>query len=466
MQTEIDWDSLLEGIEDGTVLPVVGWGVTTYGDNDELLGPRLAVALAKKLNVDAAKLPVGFNLTDVMTRHLIDGGDREDPYKRLHRVWKDEALQPGETLRRLASVTGFKLIISMTPDTLLKRAIDQVRYDNRDVTRATQFSPKAPDGKYDTPGRLKELCQQPETNVYQILGQVAQTVDAYVLWDDDLLEFVIQLHELVKGGSLPNFSKDLADQSVEILAIGVSYSDWLMRFFLRVIRQNPLTRSEQAKTHLVRSLDAVAPDNLVMYFGRIARKISVLDAQPREFVRELAERWEQRHPQTAIEPAEPWPPLPEEMKSGAIFISYMREDEKAVRKIVSALNAAGCDVWLDLVDLKAGMNYDIRIEDYVRNRCSVFISVISDTTERTAESYALKERTWASSRMAGIAELERDRFYIPIIIDELDPGTIRHEPLAFRGVHRQKFPGGLVDNEFCKRIRLLQQEWLHRNSGK
>jgi len=460
-----DWDKLLDRIDEGNLLPIIGWGVTTFGENDALLTPWLAGELAKKLRVSLDGLPHEFTLSDVITRYLMSGNERDDVYGAVHKILKDAKLVPGETLKQLASVTGLKLLLSMTPDSLLKQAIDSVKYGGHDATTTCQFSPKL--AKYDTPGRLQDLHSRPESTVCHILGKSGTAVEGFVTWDDDLLEFVLKLNECLGPDLMPNLSKDLEDKSVVILALGVSYSDWLMRFFLRVIRQKSLTSPDLGITRLVEASDPLKPENVVMFFGRVARKVIVFDLPPKEFVRELAARWTTRHP-PAEQPAEfvAISTVADEMRPGAVFISYMREDEAAVRQIVSRLQAAGCDVWLDLDRLKSGMNFNIRIEEYIRSKCSLFVSVISGRTEKQAESYAQRERIWASNRATGIADAERDKFYHPVIVDDdLDPGQIRMEPTAFNAVHRPRYIGGNVDNDFCQRIHSLQLEWLNRHKA-
>jgi len=458
-----DWDKLLDRIDEGNLLPIIGWGVMTFGENDEPLAPWLAGELAKKLKVSLDGPRLEHTLNDVVTRYLMSGNERDDVYGAVHKILKDAKLSPGETLKQLASVTGLKLLLSMTPDSLLKQAIDSVRYGGQDAASTCQFSPKL--AKYDTPGRLQDLYLRPESTICHILGKSGTAVDGFVTWDDDLLEFVLKLNECLGPDLMPNLSKDLQDKSVVILAIGVSYSDWLMRFFLRVIRQKPLTSPDLGITRLVESSDSLKPENVVMFFGRVARKVTVFDLPPKDFVRELAARWTRRHP-----PAEQSEKLvaistvADEMNPGAVFISYMREDEAAVRQTVSRLQAAGCDVWLDLDRLKSGMNFNIRIEEYIRMKCSLFVSVISGCTEKHAESYAQRERNWASHRADGISDAERDKFYHPIIVDDgLDPGQIRNEPMTFNAVHRPRYIGGKVDDDFCQRIRNLQLEWLNRH---
>lgn len=456
------WDELLDLIADGHVLPLVGWGVTTFGDDDSLLMPWLAGRLAERLRVAEASLPAGFSINDVVTRYVTGGEPRDKAYKELHRVLRAESLEPGPSLRQLASVTGLRLLVSMTPDSLLSQALNAVRHGGREVTQVCEFSPKSE--TRDTPGRLRDLSRRSESTVFHILGRAANVVDGFVIWDEDLLEFILELNNHLGPALMPNLSKDLEDRNVQILAIGVSFSDWLMRFFLRVIRKARLTEREQADTWLVDAPDNRPADNVVMFFGTVATRIKVFDMPPREFVRELARRWQERHPPAEDSTASPAiAPFPTEMTPGAIFVSYVREDEPAVRNLVSRLQSAGCDVWLDLERLQSGMSFDHRIEDYIKRRCSLFISVVSHQTEAQSECYAHLERNWAAERARRISDADRDLFYHPVVTDQIDPGSVRREPYAFSGVHRPVYISGQVDDDFCQRLRGLQQNWLGRN---
>ncbi len=290
-----------------------------------------------------------------------------------------------------------------------------------------------------------------------MLGLASRELDSCVVWDEDLLEFLLALNKSFRDNQLPNLFAALEpEKNVELLAIGVSYSDWLLRFFMRVMRQTRLT-DDQSNNHLVPS-EVVDPQNLVLYCGGPAGSVRVLNLATQEFVRQLLSRWRSRHPEPPAASATPQLTIADEMPAGAIFVSYMREDEMAVRKMVARLQASGCDVWLDLKQLKSGMNFDQRIKDYIYGRCALSISVISRETERNAEGYVHRERQWARERCEGIAEAERDRFYHPLLIDDLDPGGIRNEPRLFAAVHRPKFLNGAVDDDFCQRMRRLQQE--------
>jgi hypothetical protein len=276
-----------------------------------------------------------------------------------------------------------------------------------------------------------------------------------VIWDEDLLEFLLELNSSLARGQLSKLCRDLQpDRNVELLAIGVSFSDWVMRFFLRVMRQTRLT-DEQPVTRLVES-GGVDPGNLVFLCGRNANGLQLFDMAPGEFARELAARWRGRHPEE-VAPAASAIVVPSELPDCAIFVSYMREDQAAVARLVSQLQSSGCEVWLDTERLKSGMNFDLRIERYIARQRIFFVSVISEQTESSSNAYAHKERAWAAERALSIPEVDREEFYFPIIIsDSVDPGRVQKEPRIFAGLHRERASGGAVSAGFCQRLKMLQ----------
>src|SRR5690349_18442157 len=45
-----------------------------------------------------------------------------------------------------------------------------------------------------------------------------------------------------------------------------------------------------------------------------------------------------------------------------IFVSYSRDDEAFVKRLVADLRAAGVDIWLDQYDISPGQRWDMAIE--------------------------------------------------------------------------------------------------------
>ena len=121
MDTNLDedfWEDLLTLIEDGKVIPVIGSGVVTRGDNGQPLYPWLAQRLAESLGLPPSALPPKPDLNAVATAHLLNRGSSNLLYRRLARILRDECPAPGAPLLDLASVSACNLFLTTTCDPL------------------------------------------------------------------------------------------------------------------------------------------------------------------------------------------------------------------------------------------------------------------------------------------------------------------------------------------------------------
>jgi hypothetical protein len=321
------------------------------------------------------------------------------------------------------------------------------RFGGNPLTRVCAYSPEAE--TKDLPGRAASLSG---TTVYHILGKVSQVGD-YVAWEEDMLEFVCGLHQHMPV--MPNLSRDFADSKLRFLMIGLHFDDWLVRFFARVVRQCRLSSGMDRIDYLAEQPHELSK-NLVMFFGSVVRNVQVIPCDPHEFVAELYQRWQDRHPSIADVIAsessgdQPFPP-------GAIFISYAREDEAAARQLKEGLELVGCRVWYDRERLQTGMDFHNRLEDSIKRDCGLFVSVISHATEGQREAYFHLEWNWAAQRAERYPDQIRGEFYHPVIVDDLTHEEVLHEPRLFATCQRSRLPGGVVNEEFGRRLFSLQQ---------
>lgn len=441
------WEDLLIFIEEGKVIPVIGESVVTFGDDDRNLYEWLAKRLAEKLQVPPGQLPDDPTLNDVVCRHLLNGGARNVIYTRLQRILRDECPAPGKTLRELASISAFNLFLTTTFDPLLENALNAERYGGQGLTQRLSFFPEAADK--DLPARKSGLSH---ATVYHLLGYVSPSPE-YVVWEEDALEFMCALHQHLPV--MEKLARDLKEHG--LLVLGLNFSDWLVRFFLRITKQSRLSESRANTEVLAVGPDGAVPESMVLFFGGVSRNIQVIAGDPAEFVAELGRRWRERHPPAEGTPSEFVLPPELEMPSGAIFLSYAREDEDAARRLKAGLERHGCTVWYDRERLKPGANWHNHLQEEVQGRCSLFLSVISRTTESAPAGYFHQERNWASEWQAMFSEGEE--FYIPVVIDD-SPLATKREPRSFRNVQATSLPGGEVTEEFGRHLRALQQKRL------
>jgi hypothetical protein len=449
--TDDSWEDLLDFIEQGKVIPVIGEHVVTFGEGNEPFYSWLARELATRLGVNDSRLTDKPTLNDVTREHLLVAGERNAIYTRLSRILREPRLVPGLALRDLASIAAFNLYLTTTFDPLLERALNVVRFGGAETTRTQAFFPGA--ANKDLPARRTELAG---VTVYHVLGKVSVAAGEFVAWEEDLLDFLCELPRHLSTDVMKHLGNDL--KSHALLLVGLNFSDWVTRIFLRVSRQDPLSRVTLA-SWLAEGPPEAVPRSMVMFFGRVNRSIKVIECDPAAFASELARRWREHHPSPVDSTGFDAATGPQ----GLAFISYAREDEVAARRLADGLKTHGCDVYFDRERLGAGINFHFQLEDQVRKYCGLFLSVISPTTEgAVGENYFRRERYWASQRAEGYSDAERGEFYLPVLIHAIPPAELRQEPRIFSGCQWNCLPGGVLTAEFGQRVAELQRKYLRR----
>lgn len=495
--TETFWDDLLAAIGERRVIPVIGQGLVRT-ESGELLSTWLANALKDKLGVSNDRLSNSPDLNEVVCAHILHGrgGVRslKAVYSRVKQLLANMPPCSTEPLAQIARIPQFDVILSTTFDDLLLMEMDQVRHGGNPKTRRVAFYPRArerPQMSYGQSGqsvdsgehddlRQKDLprakSMEPriplEPVVYQLLGQ-ASTQPNYALWDEDLIEFILALHQQLPD--LTNLARSLQDN--HLLLLGCRFSDWAVRFFLRVAKQGRLSGISDigAAPHYIAdwhceddtSCSVKAADHVVLYLDSLEGNVEIVRCDPIEFVGELSRRCAEAfgtpRVATVSQDTYPWPS--HDMPIGSIFISYAREDLDAVKLLKAGLESAGCDIWFDLERLRAGDAWENVLEDQVRRRCAVFLSVISATTE-SKKGYYHTEREWAADEAKKYGA-EKSKFYVPIVIDSTSVGgLVMEQRLVIRDrIQVEKVPGGAVSEAFARRLLELQRE-AHQRSGR
>jgi hypothetical protein len=439
------WDNLLDYIQDRTVIPVIGPELVTVreDDRDVPLYRWIAQRLAGDLNLPTSELPEGFGLNDVVSMHLRRRGEREELYARIHRMLRNAALKPSESLRTLAGIPGFDLYISLTFDSLLADAIgdaQQIAY--------------SPNTVRDLPCPKAEL-RQPV--VFHLLGRASASPD-YAICDDDLLEF---LHAMQDKQRQP---KTLFDElrGNHLLILGCSFGDWLARFFLRTARNLELSQKRRRWDVLVG--DHIAHDaRLVRFLESFSPDTRVVSLSAAKFVTELAARWQAAHPAAAqsTEPAVAVTAMGgRNIPRGAIFVSYTSEDLEAASRLAEGLRAAGLEVWFDKDALQMGDDWARSIRRGLE-RCSLFLPVISRQTlsEENRRRYFWREWNDADDFARGMAPGEA--YIVPVVIDDT---RIDHAPLpdSFKRAQGTSLPDGKVTPDAAQLLVQLVRDFHRR----
>lgn len=461
---ELLWDNLLDLIEEGCVIPVVGANLLAHRVDGEVLGfqERLAHSLAKRLRLAQIDTPTRQDptLNDVVCAYLAQGGRLSDVYPTLKRITEQEekALPIPESLLQLAEVSPLKLFVTTTFDGYLKRAIDQVRYRGENRTRTLAYSPRGTSHE-EAQDLDRPLAALEEPVVYHLLGRLSAIPHEYAVSDEDVLEFIYSLQARERRPK--SLFQELTTARHQLLILGCSFPGWLARFFIRIAKGQPL--SEANKADLIVDHVVAEDSPLVLFLRYFSEGTRVFPLDASDFVAELHRRWLGRQVATTPEPVatEVRVPTPAAMASGAVFISYASEDGGPARAISNALVDAGIDVWFDKSALQGGDEFERVIRRHIQ-RASLFVPILSKHT------CAFEKRFfWREWRLAtDVAEMVPPgrAFIVPVAIDNISPDTEALESL-FGGYHWIRLPEGQPTPEFLHHIRGLFRHYQKLESG-
>lgn len=441
--TDDVWEDLLAYIEEQRVIPIVGPDLlrVRVGDTECALYVWLAQRLAERLGLASDALSAASSLNNVVCEFLKRRGRREDVYPKLRAILRNTQFTLPESLLQLAGMTDFNLYITITFDSLLEQAINEVRHQGEACTEVLAY---APNRVVDLPCEKERL---PRVTIYHLLGRVSAS-PSYAVSDEDVLEFVCALQS-------ENFCPEKLFSELEnnhLLVLGCGFPDWLERFFLRMAKRHRLS-DPRDYVEIVSDSSAQRDPNLVLFLQQVSSRTKVYrGADTTAFVAELWKRWSDRHiASTPVGGLQRFLPPAREMPDHAIFISYAREDLPSVKELKAGLDAAGLTTWFDMDRLEGGDDYDRKIRQNI-NRCAFFIPIISRAIQRRVEGYFRREWNYAVERTKGMAE--GAVFILPIVIDDT-PETGALVPDRMMVAHWTRLAGGRPTQEFINRLQEL-----------
>jgi hypothetical protein len=445
---EYVFEDLIEFIEDGSVIPVVGEELLEVRDGDAMipLYGYLARRLAERLEISIDALPAPATLDAVVRHYLSTGGAPQEVYPKLRPILHQARLEPPQALLQLAAMDRFNLFVSLTLDSLLARAIDMVRFAGDSRTAELAYSPRNP---ADLPAPKDEL-RQPV--VYHLFGKASPHPD-YVLTEEDMLEF---LHSMQSARVVDHLFDALRDN--HLLFLGCNLSGWAIRLLLRIARGRSLSYPRIVMETLVG--EGLHNDReLSSFLQQFSPRTKIISASAARFVAELAARIQARAKPMASLPEPRASPSEAKMTDGSIFISYAHEDYSAACRLRDFLEEeAGIDVWLDARHLEAGDDWGHQIRRNIKS-CSYFMPLISAASRHRQVGYFLREWSLAAERAMDFAESVP--FIIPVVIDDT-PEDAESVPERFRRTQWTRLPGGVGNEDFRRRIIALVRDYRRR----
>lgn len=456
--TESQWEELLERIENRTIIPVIGQGLYWVKDEqgkDVLLYDHLAEKLAET---------VGYTLPQESHHKFAKAAlqflreKKKESYtflkaiKELKNIFQDVLekvkLPWDNPLSKVARIRAFNLFINTTYEDYLVNMLEIVRNHECKLLNYTLKDKKLRHLKDELFDKVEE---SKTTLVYNIYGNLLERVEP-AFTEKDILETIISFNKNMQGNPDNPLSPMLENSS--LLFIGCGYNDWLFRFFIRSISNQPFKSLSSHDDDIPRNFVSDAfessdelPEFLKCYDSKVfySRK-----GKGKEFVDTLFEKLKQHYPGEIIPVSE----YPE-----TAFISFPRENRAVAVKLESQLRDDGIKVWVDKNEVELGDEIDSIIESAI-TRCPVFIPLISKESknfhhDNGKERYHYQEWKWALNTDKN--EGNPPKIIIPVIIDNTD--WIFE---GFKKFLRCEIPGGVGGQYEELKNRLLKLQMSSR----
>ncbi|MGJ8644725.1 MAG: toll/interleukin-1 receptor domain-containing protein [Luteolibacter sp.] len=440
--SDSDWEMLLAFIQERSVIPVIGTGLSEIIDPESgekiTFEKWLCSQLAERVDIEATE-----DLDTFVGNVQEKGGNVRSLYPMIRNLVLNAPFSPPDSLRKLASILDFPLYVTTGFDGLLSSAVLEERGESPD-----EFS-YCPKNIQDLPSSVDSLSNP---TVYQLFGKVAATAK-YAICDEDVLEWISALQSETYAPE--RLVSEL--QEHHLLFIGVNYPDWLGRFFVRTAKRKRLSEDRDWFEFVVQP-EATGDRLLSSFLRQVSRNTFVIGdcSDPASFVDELHRRWQAGSSSPsprAIPQAGPVRFLPpaREMPENSLFLSYSRNDLDTVKRLKSGLDANGFQSWFDLEQLGTGDNYSEKIRRNIE-RCSYFIPVISSAALARDEAFFYREWSWAFDRRRGMGP--GAVFILPVIVDDTPTDHHRIEDFS-RNCDIAFLPGGEMQEGFIDRLKDL-----------
>lgn len=394
---EHKWQQLLEEIDKGNVIPVIGPDLlvepkTTLGSrNTENLHQQLISYIAVQTNVKSAPRTFSQLVYDNDYRHIVRNNDGQI-YSLISQIInnieqiKEIDMSPSQLLTDLLNTKKFPFVITTSFTPVVENTMRNIWGD----INVLKFNNNPQDSIYERGGDIGSINDLKRPTVYYMFGKYCNSRDRYVVTDNDMMTFCCSW---IKNYGVP---KNLVESLKKkyLLILGNSYSDWLFRFIWYGLRST---------TNDMKS-DVIVNENAEETFKQFLERLEAMfQENPAEVVRriknDVEERVSRRNTTTSY--------------ISDVFISYSRSDFTIAAGLKEKLTRKGISVWFDSESIDKGEDWKESINNGI-NHTKLFVPVLTKNIEEesiTPHEYRTEWKLAAelSSKIGG------RKFIIPFV---------------------------------------------------
>ena len=423
LSDDSDWEELLEFIAEKRLTPVIGKEMYKFRKEEDLvpIDQYLSKQILEQNRVTdqppmTLNEAVNFLINDRRVKSM-------DIIRKLKAMVKDLNFD-FEGLKNFLSITDLNYFINTAVyNNVLENNFEQIRGAQPNVIN---FSINEPFSDCD------DLEKLDEPFVFNVFGSLLNTVDP-ALSEEDMLEYTGAFKE--KMSVAPNLINALKNKN--LLFLGCTFPDWMVRFILRLLSNEPMHDWGTKRTIIIvndptelrsRQYNYLKNYDVVTYEGRAV-----------DFANLLAEKWRQQNPG--------------EKKSKSVFLSYTVNDREALENLKAALeNINNVNCWYDKREIASGDDFKLEIAKSIKS-ADLFIPLISNNSISHKDGYVQIE--WFTANNVNTfrkIDGNNEKYLMPVVIDDTNPYD-SNVPGYFSELSIGKVPQGIPDEDFLNMVK-------------
>ena len=298
----------------------------------------------------------------------------------------------------------FHLVISSTWDRMMANALGELREPLTKKPRPEYYNFRKPRPYTGEMGTAESPL------IYHLFG-CPENPDSLVITESDLLDLLVK----VASGDVPVPEKILTELINEdncLLFLGFGFRQWYLRILLHVLKIG-------SKKNPSFALEEIGPQGLeearkaTLFIKHKGSQIQICNAGVTDFVAQMTRKYQESYPDKG--PPAAVEAVGESRDQPQVFLSYVRENEGAVRELRDRLRQRQLQALMDYDFLEPGDVWSGKIDNLI-GTFDYFILVLSRDLAGQDETYVYHELELARERQSRLQPGKK--FIVPVRIDD------------------------------------------------
>jgi hypothetical protein len=423
LSEQSDWDELLDFITDRQLTPILGKEMFKF-QQDDLLIPVDEYLSKQILGTNHISDQQELTLTQAVNYLVNEKKVKTMDIIRKLKLMIREINFEFPLLTQFLNITDLNYYVNTAVyNNVLENNLSAIR---KQTATSINFSINEPFSDADDLDKLKVPF------VFNVFGSLLNTVDP-ALSEEDMLEYTGHFKERIKNSA--NIINALKNKN--LLFLGCAFPDWMVRFILRLLSNEPMHDWGSKRTIIV--VNDMSDVRKKQYEFLKNYDVVTYESNTKDFVEELTSRWKQKNPLS--------------IKNKMIFLSYTVKDKEAVenlKKAIEGINNVTC--WYDNREIVPGDDFKTEIAKNIKS-ADLFIPLISANSLLHKDGYVQLE-WFTADNVNTFRKIDGNtgKYLMPVVIDDTNPYD-NNVPKYFSELSIGKVPAGNPGQEFINQIR-------------